>query len=153
LREGSDWEKTVIVLTIVNSFHSAGIYPSDFTALRGAKLAPAALYKAEVPSKQSSYDLSKHPECKTNEAALEALEKAMDRETQEKFTTRYEEGYDFETDELYVVWAKLKALSIEGHSSAKQKSAEPQQSSVTKGRRKAVVEQGRESSEERERLE
>lgn len=69
--------------TIVNSFHSAGIYPVDFTALRGAKLAPAALYKAEVPSKQSSSDLSTRPECKPNEAALEALEKAMDRETGE----------------------------------------------------------------------
>ena len=148
------WEKTVKVSTIVNSFRSAGIYPVDFTALRGAKLAPAALYKAEVPSKQSSSDLSTCPECKPNEAALEALEKAMDRETQEKFTTRYEEGYDLETDELYVVWAKLKALSIEDEEDgSKQKSAEPQQGSVTKGRRKAVVEQGRESSEERERLE
>lgn len=51
------------------------------------------------------------------------------------------------------MWANLKALSIEDEDGSKQKSAETQQGSVTKGRRKAVVEQGRESSEERERLE
>ena len=32
------WEENVKVSTIVNSFRSAGIYPVDFTALRGANL-------------------------------------------------------------------------------------------------------------------
>ena len=50
--------------------------------------------------------------CKPNEAAFEALEKAMGSETKEKFAVRYEEGYDLETDEFYVVWSKLKTLSI-----------------------------------------
>ena len=127
------WEKTVQVLTIVNSFHNVP---------RGAKFAPATMYKSEVPSKQSSSELSTGLECKPSEVALEALEKAMDNETQEKFTTRYEEGYDLETDALYAVWAKLKALSIEDEEDgSKQKSAEPQQDSTTKRRRKILVEQ------------
>ena len=54
------------------------------------------------------------------------------------------------------MWAKLKALSIDDEDGSKQKSAEPEQGSVTKGRKKAVVEQdrvlksGRDSNRKRE---
>ena len=60
-----------------------------------------------------------------NDAALEALEKAMGSETKKKFAVRHEEGYDLETDELYVVWSKLKALSIEDSEKGDEKSVEP----------------------------
>ena len=37
----------------------------------------------------------------------------MRPETLQLYTTRYEEKYDIEIDELYVVWSKLKQLSLE----------------------------------------
>ena len=37
----------------------------------------------------------------------------MKPETLQLYTTRYEEKYDIEIDELYVVWSKLKQLSLE----------------------------------------
>ena len=157
------WQNTVKVSTIENSFHNSGIYPVDFSALRGTKLVPSTIYRFEqVPPSQSSpaQDLSTGQVGKQSEVALEALEKAMDKETKETFAVRYEEGYDLETDQLYVVWAKLKALSIddkdddENGDGLKQKSAEPQQKDgMAKQGRKAPAEQTRESSEERERLE
>lgn len=78
------------------------------------------MYKAEVPSKQDTSQSLADLECKPNGAALEALEKATDRETQEEFTTRHEEGYDVETDEHLVVWAKLKVLSIKDEEDAEE---------------------------------
>ena len=77
-----------------------------------------------------------------NDAALEALEKAMGSETKKKFAVRHEEGYDLETDELYVVWSKLKALSIEDSEKGDEKSVEPlQKDSMAKGRVKASGEE------------
>ena len=38
--------------------------------------------------------------------------KKQGSETKERFTVRYEEGYDLEVDELHVVWPKLKTLLI-----------------------------------------
>ena len=110
------WQNTVKVSTIENSFRNSGIYPVDFSALRGTKLVPSTMYRFEqVPPSQSSpaQDLSTGQVGKQSEVALEALEKAMDKETKETFAVRYEEGYDLETDQLYVVWEKLKALSID----------------------------------------
>lgn len=38
------------------------------------------------------------------------LEKSMKPETVQLYEKRYQEGYDLETDELYVVWSKFKVL-------------------------------------------
>ena len=44
----------------------------------------------------------------------------------EKFAVRYEEGYDLETDELYLVWSKLKTLSIkDSEKGGDEKSVQP----------------------------
>ena len=79
---------------------------------------------------------------KPNDGALEALEKAMGSETKEKFAVRYEERYDLEMNELYVVWSKLKALSIKDSEKGDEKSVEPlQKDSMAKGRVKASDEE------------
>ena len=44
--------------------------------------------------------------------AMEALEAALTSPTKRKFEGRYDEGCDVEDDELYTVWAGLKALTI-----------------------------------------
>ena len=123
------WENTVKVSTIVSSFRSAGIFPVDFSAIRPEKLAPATIYTT-VPaqtvvecgcvskvSKVSPVPAGTKPEPITNvkagEVALEVFESTLDKGTREKFTVRYEEGYDLDNDELYCVWLKLKGLSID----------------------------------------
>ena len=133
------WENTVKVSTIVNLFLVAGIYPVDFTAIHREKVIPSTLYRVEEVASTGSMS-------KPNDAALEALEKAMGSETKEKFAVRCEEGYDLETDELYVVWSKLKALSIKDSEKSDEESVEPlQKDSMAKGRVKA--------SDEKEKLE
>ena len=54
---------------------------------------------------------------------------------------RYEEGYDLETDELYMVWSKLKALSIKDSEKGDEISVELQKDSKAKGRVKASGEE------------
>ena len=139
------WENTVKVSTIVNSFRAAGIYPVDFTAIRREKVIPSTLYRVEEVASKQIPPIEVPPtgsKSKPNDAALEALEKAMGSETKEKFTVRYEEGYDLETDELYVVWSKLKALSIKDSEKSDEESVEPlQKDSMAKGRVKASGEE------------
>ena len=57
---------------------------------------------------------------KASEVALEAFEGTLDEETRERYTVRFEEGYDLEIDELYTVWMKLKSLSINEKSTESQ---------------------------------
>ena len=61
----------------------------------------------------------------------------------EKFAVRYEEGYDLETDELYLVWSKLKTLSIkDSEKGGDEKSVQPLwKDSMVKGGVKASGEQ------------
>ena len=44
--------------------------------------------------------------------ALGTIEKMMKPETPQLYNTRYEESYGLDCDELYVVWSKLKQLSL-----------------------------------------
>ena len=74
------WENTGKVSTIVNSFRSAGIHPVDFTAIRREKVIPSTLYRVEEVASKQIPPIEVPPtgsKSKPNDAALEALEKAM----------------------------------------------------------------------------
>ena len=132
------WENTVKASTI-NSFRTAGIFPVDFSAIRQEKLAPATVYTTETaPELGHVSEVATKPESevpsevgqgpvpgsaqvqKASEVALEAFEGTLDEETRERYTVRFEEGYDLEIDELYTVWMKLKSLSINEKSTESQ---------------------------------
>ena len=101
------WESTVKVSTVVNLFQ-VYIQLISLQFIEGKWLhLPCTKLKVskQIPPKEVQTTGNK---CKPNEAASEALEKAMGSETRGVW---YEEGYDLETDELYV-WSKFKTLSI-----------------------------------------
>ena len=116
------WLNTVKLSTIVNSFRCAGIWPVN-PDVRESKVSPAALYhdgdnatddgaKNEKSAKTPSTNPSTTTADKPSKLAMEVMEAALTSPTRKKFEERYDEGYDVEDDELYMVWARLKALTI-----------------------------------------
>ena len=116
------WLNTVKLSTIVNSFRCAGIWPVN-PDVHESKVSPAALYhdgdnatddgaKNEESAKTPSTNPSITNADKPSKLAMEVMEAALTSPTRKKFEEQYDEGYDVKDDELYMVWARLKALTI-----------------------------------------
>ena len=113
------WVDTVKMSDIINAFRGSGICPFNPLAIDETKLAPSLPFSVQ----------SKKSQLGTPAAELVSLQKLMRPETLQHFEERYSEGYDLDTDEYYVVWSKLKALSIsEDKSSDTNKAAEVESS-------------------------
>ena len=105
------WISTVKLSTIVNSFRHAGIWPVSATVPK-SKVSPATLYCTDsVPNEKIGGDISGKND--NSRLATQVLESTLPSATKKKFKTRYVEGYDVKDDELYNVWVKLKALTVD----------------------------------------
>ena len=102
------WIDSVRMSSIVNGFRGSGIYPLNPSAIQPEKLGPSAPYSTSLPK----------PRPTLNEKSLCDLEALMKPDTVQLYSKRHNEGYDVETDELYLVWSKLKKLTISENSQA-----------------------------------
>ena len=99
------WEASVNMSINVNSFRGSGICPLSFDAIDKTRLGPSVPYSSLTTKTTAEKSLL---EMKN----LESFEKLTRPETVLCYNQRYEEGYDLETDELYMIWSQLKSLSI-----------------------------------------
>ena len=135
------WLNTVKLSTIVNSFRCAGIWPVNPNVCE-SKVSPAAIYhdsatRDEGAKNEGCGTTPSNPSTTTekpSKLAMEAMEAALSSPTKRKFEEKYHEGCDVQDDELYTVWAKLKALTIsecEGQKvEVKKKTLEPSHGDV-----------------------
>ena len=84
--------------------------PLNPDAIDKSKTAPSLPYS--VPQSCGNGKDSSGHSGTVAELALKFLENTMKPETVQLFHKQYSEGYDIDTDELYVVWSKMKALLI-----------------------------------------
>ena len=78
-----------------------GLCPLNSRAIDKSKLSPSMPYSLDEKTPSI-------PQAKK----LRELEILMKPETVELYSKRFEEGYDVVTDELYLIWSKMKKLSI-----------------------------------------
>ena len=76
-----------------------------------ALLNPDVVLKKLLPSVQFSSEEQEDHNGQQN--AITVFESVVGQESAKKFQERYEEDYDIESDDLYSVWLKMKALSIQ----------------------------------------
>ena len=103
---------------IVNAFRGSGICPLNPQAIHPEKLGPAVPYTTSVPKPLSA--TSSRPTAKSgaasntakSELSLQGLEALIKPETLGLYSQRFDEGHDVEQDELYLIWSKMKALTI-----------------------------------------
>ena len=93
------WIASVKMSVLVNAFRESGLCPLNSQAVDACKLAPSMPYSTKSESAQNG--------------TLQSLESMMKPETVNLYQKRMEEGYDVESDELYVIWAKLKNLALD----------------------------------------
>ena len=73
-------------------------------------------------SEPSSISVTSSAESQSSQVeALKAMESVMKQETVQLYKDRFAEGYDLEIDEMYCVWAKLKALTLADAGCGKEK--------------------------------
>ena len=102
----------------MNAFRNSGIFPVNFSAVRSSKLSPSNLYSDATKCCKSSPPRSG--------IAPQEFEQLLRSETRRKFQSRYEEGYDVEDDEFYIVWKKMKELSLSKSTKVTEKAADSQ---------------------------
>lgn len=95
------WVATVKVSVFVNAFRESGICPLNRQAIDLNKLGPSMPYSTGKLAASSQ------------NTALHSLEMMMKPDTVKLYQRRLDEGYDLESDELYLIWSKLKTLSLE----------------------------------------
>ena len=99
------WIDCVKISTFVNAFKQSGICPLNRHAINPTKLLPSLPFSDKASSALPKVN---PPQAE----ALSSIEKVMKPETLQVYNERYEESYDLDLDELYVVWSKLKQLSL-----------------------------------------
>ena len=67
------FDNSVKVVTIVNAFHNAGIFPVNFTAIRPSKFTPSSIYN---PTANKSSEAAAKPQS-SSQLALNANEELM----------------------------------------------------------------------------
>jgi len=105
------WIESTKMSNIVSAFKAAGICPLNPSAIHLDKAGPSIPYlKSAVAS--VSHSKSDQRDGSTMKASLKAVEDLMGHDKVKLFYSRFEEGYDVQEDEMYVLWSKLKSLTI-----------------------------------------
>ena len=119
------WLDFVKMSTFVNAFKQAGICPLNRNIIDESKVMPSNHFFSQQSSGQcepSSISVTSSAESQSSQVeALKAMESVMKQETVQLYKDRFAEGYDLEIDEMYCVWAKLKALMLADAGCGKEK--------------------------------
>ena len=105
------WTESTKMFNIVSAFKAAGICPFNPSAIHVDKSGPSIPYLKSVEA-SVLHSKSDQSDDNTKNASLKVVEDLMGHDKVKLFYSRFEEGYDVQEDEMYVLWSKLKSLTV-----------------------------------------